>query len=253
MQAARGHNRRSSAAAVVLLLVVAGMWISRADAVDASPDIENGFVVEINNQRMLAGLEPLAVHDDLIAAARDWTVSMMSDQVLAHAGDITTGVPAGWTKAGENVGRGESVDGLMVAFMKSPGHRRNVLDPEFTHVGVGSFIDPAGVLYTTHRFVEAPLTPVAGAPVETSLLSSCRDGHGQVILKITNHDAEVRALTATIGVAAEELRMTPSGGQEEFISRFQPNGQVRVTAGIDGALFFDETIEVSCSATISTG
>lgn len=251
VQQARVHIRRSAMAAMVLALAVGAMWIARADAVDAAPDIENGFVVEINNQRALVGLDPLLVNDGLTEAARDWAVSMMDDQVLAHAGDITTGVPPGWTKAGENVGRGESVDGLMVAFMRSPGHRRNVLDAEFTHVGVGSFIDPSGVLYTTHRFVEAPIDSEVATSLAASLVSSCDGGHGQVILKVTNNDPEPQELSATLGSSAEELRLIESGQQETFSARYQPDGQVRVMARVDGVAFFDETVEVSCSSVIS--
>ncbi len=69
-----------------------------------------------------------------------------------------TGAPADWTKAGENVGRGGTVDAVWDAFMASPSHAANVLDPAFTRIGVGVVRTPDGVLYTAHRFAGAPRT-----------------------------------------------------------------------------------------------
>ena len=45
--------------------------------------------------------------------------------------------PRGWTAAGENVGVGTSVLDVMQAFRASLPHRRNLLRPEFTRLGVG--------------------------------------------------------------------------------------------------------------------
>ncbi|HBP62693.1 MAG TPA: hypothetical protein DD730_00115, partial [Desulfosporosinus sp.] len=45
------------------------------------------------------------------------------------------GITVKW--AGENISGNKSVSGSMAALMLSPGHRANILDPRFTHVGVG--------------------------------------------------------------------------------------------------------------------
>ena len=45
------------------------------------------------------------------------------------------GLTVGW--AGENISGNKSVAGSMASLMLSPGHRANILDPRFTHVGVG--------------------------------------------------------------------------------------------------------------------
>jgi hypothetical protein len=55
------------------------------------------------------------------------------------------------------------------AFMGSSQHRTNILDPDFTHVGVGVVIDINGQLWVTQRFMRsgsgAPAPPPAPAPV----------------------------------------------------------------------------------------
>jgi len=39
--------------------------------------------------------------------------------------------------AGENIAGNNSAAGAMAAWMQSPEHRANILDPKFTHIGVG--------------------------------------------------------------------------------------------------------------------
>ena len=43
-----------------------------------------------------------------------------------------------WTSVSENVAAGQPIpDSVMVAWMRSEGHRANILDPTARHVGVG--------------------------------------------------------------------------------------------------------------------
>jgi hypothetical protein len=108
----------------------------------------------------------------MTAAAREWTTWMVNNSTLQHADDIVTGAPPNWLRAGENVGRGPTVPRVWQAFLDSPGHRANVLDPSYTVVGVGVMWHEDGRHYTTHRFAStlddlADLTvpdPAAQAP-----------------------------------------------------------------------------------------
>lgn len=237
-------------AAVVLGLVLLGIRIATADAVQAAPDIERGFVDGINKERAKAGAPPLIVDDGLVEAARDWAADMLEGEFLAHAGDITTGVPPGWTKAGENVGRGESVPGLMEAFMDSPGHRRNVLDPDFTHVGIGSFVSETGVLYTTHRFVEAPIADDEAASLNAVVVSSCPDGHGRLTVTVTNNGEATEQVTARLGALAEQALDIAPGDDDRFVADHLPDGQTRIKVAASHGAIFDETVEVGCRAQI---
>ena len=60
----------------------------------------------------------------------DWAIWMVEHSSLRHAEEIATGAPTNWMKVGENVGRGGAVASVWGAFMASPGHAANVLDPE---------------------------------------------------------------------------------------------------------------------------
>ena len=57
-----------------------------------------------------------------------------------------------WSLVGENVGVGPSVGAINNALIASPGHYRNISDPEFTAMGVGVVIDGSGRVFTAHVF-----------------------------------------------------------------------------------------------------
>lgn len=59
---------------------------------------------------------------------------------LFHNPDLGS-VTTGWSTLGENVGTGPGSTVVHAAFMASPGHRANVLDTRYTHVGVGVVVE----------------------------------------------------------------------------------------------------------------
>ena len=149
--------------ALALALLVPMAIGSVADA--ASAGDEARFVALLNETRADAGLRPLEVHAELTELARAWTGEMRSAGGISHADPISEGLDAPWLKLGENVGTGPNVDAVMDAFIDSPGHYANIVDPAFTHVGVAVLWDGER-MYTTHRFMtlqptqpEAPLAP----------------------------------------------------------------------------------------------
>lgn len=144
--------------------------------VSAAPSETNGFVAAINQLRMSQGLNALSVDGNLAGIAQDWANSMALADGISHRADLRSGVTGNWQTLGENVGVGPTVSSLMDAFIASPGHYKNLVDPRFTHVGVGT-VRVGGILYTAHEFMAvrgavasapapapAPVTPVTSAP-----------------------------------------------------------------------------------------
>jgi len=64
----------------------------------------------------------------------------------------------------ENVGTGQNVDTLWAAFLDSPGHRSNIVNPAYTHVGVAVITEASGRQWTTHRFLRVIDHPVQTLP-----------------------------------------------------------------------------------------
>lgn len=125
---------------------------------------ESRFVNKINEVRASEGLAPLSLDAELTAQARIWAEQLRADDNLSHANDLSIGVTANWTKLGENVGVGpeDQLDALFEAFVASPDHYANLMDPDFRFVGVGVVYDDEGRMWTAHRFMAiAPPAQVA--------------------------------------------------------------------------------------------
>jgi hypothetical protein len=133
-----------------------------------NPSLAAQFVADINSARSAAGLPAYAVVGDLTGIAQQHSDEMAARQQLYHNPNLTSQVQD-WQEVGENVGTGPSVPSIHQAFMNSPEHRANILDPHFTQVGVGVTVDSQGELWVTEDFREpmqaaAPVAPTAPAP-----------------------------------------------------------------------------------------
>ncbi len=117
---------------------------------------ESEFVNLINQERTSRGLTPLAIHADLVAGARKQAASIRDAGRLFHNANLGS-VTTGWTKLGENVGYGGTVSGLHAAFMNSPSHRANVLDPVYTNVGVGVVVE-GSTIWVAEVFMQSTAT-----------------------------------------------------------------------------------------------
>jgi len=114
---------------------------------------EGDVVARTNAERIRAGCGALRFDSRLAAAARAHSADMVDRHYFEHESpDGST--PADRTAAagyadygGENIAWGQgSAAEVMSDWMGSPDHRRNILDCEFTSVGVG--LDPRGMYWT---------------------------------------------------------------------------------------------------------
>jgi hypothetical protein len=148
------------AAAASAALVVASASATRAD--DTSD-----FVSRINDARAAHGLSVLAVSGRLDSIAGSWAQHMAVTHTLSHNPNLTTEAPPNWTKLGENVGEGPSVDAIDSAFAHSPEHYANMVDSAFQYVGVAVATDSSGQLWVVQDYMQMsspPTPPPAPSP-----------------------------------------------------------------------------------------
>ncbi|MCA0984213.1 CAP domain-containing protein [Halobacillus yeomjeoni] len=103
-------------------------------------------VVELTNQeRAKQGLSPLKLDTELSAVAEDKSLDMQQNNYFSH-NSPTYGSPFDMMKAygidyrtaGENIAMGQTSPPQVVnGWMNSEGHRKNIMNPDFTHIGVG--------------------------------------------------------------------------------------------------------------------
>lgn len=114
----------------------------------------NKIVADVNAYRVTAGLKPLIVRADIATVASNWSKVMAKDKTRYHNPNLSAQMPAGYTASGENIANGLSVATVAQAWYDSPSHRANMLNPRFTHTGVGLAYDTNGKLYYTQDFGE---------------------------------------------------------------------------------------------------
>ena len=112
-------------------------------------DVEAGFASKINSFRSDNGLGELSRDGSLDSRARGWAEQMAGNGGLSHS-DLGSLLPP-WSAAGENVGKGGSVNGLFDALVGSSGHKANMLG-DYTNFGVGVWVDSSGTIWTAHVF-----------------------------------------------------------------------------------------------------
>jgi uncharacterized protein YkwD len=120
-----------------------------------------GEVVDLTNrERVRAGLPELAVDPRLTAAAQAHSADMVARDFYSHT-DPDGGRPrdraaaAGATRrtVGENIACGQrSPADVVEGWMNSPGHRANILEADFTHIGVGLAGGGRAGMYWTQLF-----------------------------------------------------------------------------------------------------
>jgi uncharacterized protein YkwD len=83
------------------------------------------------------GDHPLSAAPDLTSRAQS-RAEYFCDHALSHDGWQAYFAGTPYTVMGENLAKGYSdVYAAEAALMQSPGHRGNILNPEYKHLGVG--------------------------------------------------------------------------------------------------------------------
>ena len=136
--------------ALALCLVSLAAPLTVAPALAAPSDAAAAEMAQVldlvNAERASGGLGPLTYNPNLARSAQGYTESMAAGNFFAHtAPDGSTMVnraeAAGydaWTFLAENLAGGQPTpDKVVAAWMKSPGHRANILSADASEVGIG--------------------------------------------------------------------------------------------------------------------
>jgi uncharacterized protein YkwD len=133
--------RRAATLLTPILLLASGFLLS--SAVTASPagatTVEQCFTRMLNHARSAHQRPRLSTQAALTRVARQQAHRMADRRVLYHNPNLTSEI-RNWRWVGENVGYGPSCTTVHAAFMASAPHRANILDRDYTQVGVGAIV-----------------------------------------------------------------------------------------------------------------
>jgi len=150
--------RRIRTLSAVIALALAATLFAAVPATPASANDVPSWLGTINSFRQSRGLAPLQVDAELAGLAQQQAQANANSGRLAHTPNLAAGVSANWTKLGENVGMGLNLDIIWDAFLNSPPHLANLVDPAYTHIGIGVVIN-GNTQWVTHRFMGVGAAP----------------------------------------------------------------------------------------------
>jgi uncharacterized protein YkwD len=157
-----------------------GVWLmgGAAQAADPLPPIpivageaavEQTVIADTNRERVAAGLPPLKPDARLQAAARLHGQDMVQRGYFAHASDKpghenpskrihrAGALDFGAAENIAQISSGHAPQQFVIGWMASPGHRANILNPAYTHIGVGVVRRADGQAFGVQKFVSRSL------------------------------------------------------------------------------------------------
>ncbi len=110
-----------------------------------SSELINQVIKLTNIERANAGLQPLKPNSQLADAAQDHSEDMAKDDFFSHTGVDGSNVASRvqdsgyqYSTVGENIAAGQKTAAEVVeGWMNSPGHRANILNANYTEIGIG--------------------------------------------------------------------------------------------------------------------
>ncbi|MGK7895009.1 MAG: CAP domain-containing protein [Xenococcus sp. (in: cyanobacteria)] len=115
-----------------------------------NPGFINQVVSLVNHERNQAGLDSLQIDSQLAQAAQVHSENMADYDFFSHTGadgsspfDRIRAAGYNYSYAGENIAAGQSTpEAVVQAWMGSSGHRANILNSNFTEIGIGYEFEP---------------------------------------------------------------------------------------------------------------
>lgn len=125
-----------------------------------SKSMERGVLALVNNERKSRRLQTLTLASPLTSAAKVHSLDQAQRLKMSHKGSDGSEMSQRIRKqgyryrhAGENVAYGQkSAEQVFTAWMKSRGHRRNILNPHVRNMGLYVTRGRDGRLYWTQCF-----------------------------------------------------------------------------------------------------
>ena len=132
---------------------------------------------KVNELRSSLNLQPVTRYQELDAVAQDWSEQQAAANNMSHRPDFTSVYPKGWTTGSENVAwrtaGGDTGALIFDQWLNSPGHYKNMTDPNVNSIGIGFAQTSDGKWYATQNFAaynvsNSTLTPSTTTTTNTT-------------------------------------------------------------------------------------
>ena len=131
---------------------------------------------KVNELRSGLGLQPVTRYQELDAVAQDWSEQQAAANNMSHRPDFTSVYPKGWTTGSENVAwrtaGGDTGALIFDQWLNSPGHYKNMTDPNVNSIGIGFAQTSDGRWYATQNFAAYNVSNSTLTPSTTTTTST---------------------------------------------------------------------------------
>jgi hypothetical protein len=154
---------------------------------------ERDLLDRINHEREHAGLAKLEWNPQLAESARGHAKQEADRTAISHQFEgepplqsriAVTGLR--FDNCAENVARGPDVASIEAQLMKSSGHRANILDADFSAIGIG-IVESGGVLYLAENFART-FRPYSETQFRDALIDTIQHA------RQANHASELKVI-----------------------------------------------------------
>lgn len=121
---------------------------------------ESRILQLVNAERAKTGAKPLGSNGDCTKLARMKSQDMVDKDYFSHQSptygspfDMLKSNKVSYMYAGENIAMNQNADTAFKAWMNSEGHKKNILNPNFTELGVGIAPKGNGSFIYTQLFI----------------------------------------------------------------------------------------------------
>lgn len=206
-------------AIMVKILVTGFLFVAYPSPAELAAIISSNMINLVNVSRSEAGLEPLKENLTLAGFAGQKGKNMIEDNYFAH-NSPTGKKPWQWINRGEYdyVYAGEnlamdftSAEVVHSAFMKSPTHRKNILNPKYKEVGmavINGELDGRQTILLVEFF--------GTQRKDLSTLAEASAQKTEAILTSDVQPAEIELETGTAAVAGQAVEEAPGSVMEIF-------------------------------------
>ncbi len=208
-------------------------------------NLERQMLALINDERTSRGLKPLKLEKQLNDSAEDHSDWMLKQDVFSHtgqggssahdrmqaagfdfSGNWQSGENIAWQSERGSTGASDDVVQLHQNLMNSPGHRANILNPNFEYIGIGIEIgnfNGWNAVMVTQNFAKtsAPVQldtggssgPAPSTPVETIVLAGTTGSGSDDWLTLRSDQAGI------LDGRGGDDRLTGQGGNDTLFGR----------------------------------
>lgn len=147
---------------IIKIFIIAAVAFNLVSNLYSAEDYQNKILKYVNKERKAQKLAPLVINEKLNKIAIIKAADMAKEEKFSHDSkkfgmtfNLIKKENVKFKSAAENIARWhDTPEFVMERWMKSKGHRDNILNKSYNEIGIGKAVDKDGKNYWVQIFIE---------------------------------------------------------------------------------------------------